>query len=157
MKELLDTWSSIYANHGGLRTSVSFLHVGGLLIGGGCAVASDFAVLAATRARTVAAWAEFQVPDRTHRLVVAGLLALFVSGMLLFAADVDTFWHSRVFWLKMGLVVLLLANGVLLLVAERQLQLGHPRGFTRLRNTACASLALWLATTLAGAALPNIG
>ena len=27
MKELLDTWASIYANHGGLRTSVAFLHV----------------------------------------------------------------------------------------------------------------------------------
>jgi hypothetical protein len=155
MKEFFETWASIYANHAALRTTVAFVHVGGLLVGGGCAVAADLAVISATP--TLLPRAEFQPSAQTHRLIFAGLAALSISGLLLFAADVDTFWHSRVFWLKMALVVVLLANGTLLLIAERQVRLGHPRGLVRFRNTALVSLVLWLLTTLAGAALPNIG
>ncbi len=89
--------------------------------------------------------------------MAAGLVAIFISGLLLLAADVDTYWHSRVYWLKMALVALLLANGAFLMIAERQLQLGHPKAWARLRNAAHASLSLWFRTTLDGAALPNIG
>ena len=156
-RELLELWASVYANHGALRTAVGFVHLGGLLLGGGCAVAGDLATIAAGRTPSVASQVELQGLERTHRLVAAGLTVVLVSGLLLFAADIDTYWHSRVYWLKMGLVVLLVANGALLVTAERQLRLGHPKGRDRLRNAARASLALWFVTTLAGAALPNIG
>ena len=157
MKELLEVWASVYANHGALRTAVAFVHVGGLLIGGGCAVASDLMTMAAARARSFSGHGQLELLARTHRVVVAGLAAIFISGLLLFAADLDTYWYSRVYWLKMALVVLLLANGAFLLTAERQARLGHPAAWARLRNAARASLSLWFLTTLAGAGLPNIG
>ncbi len=77
--------------------------------------------------------------------------------MLLFAADVETFLYSRIFWLKMGLMVLLLLNGAMLLAGERQVIRGEARAWARLHLAAVASLVLWFLTTLAGAALPNIG
>jgi len=53
--------------------------------------------------------------------------------------------------------VLLLANGALLLAGERQAKRGEPRARARLQYAATVSLLLWFLTTLAGAALPNIG
>ena len=64
---------------------------------------------------------------------------------------------SRIFWLKMALVVLLLVNGVLILAGERQVERDAPRAWTRLHATATASLVLWFVITLAGVALTNIG
>jgi hypothetical protein len=75
----------------------------------------------------------------------------------MFGADVDTFLTSTVFWIKMGLMLLLMANGAILLRAERQVHHGDQTAWTRLTFTATASLALWFLTTLAGTALPNIG
>jgi CheY-like chemotaxis protein len=93
----------------------------------------------------------------THRLVLLGLAALTVSGVLLFAADADTFLWSKIFWLKMGLLALLLTNGALMQRRERQVLRDAPGAWPRLRRTAIVSLVLWFVTTLAGAALPNIG
>ena len=96
---------------------------------------------------------------RTHALVLAGLIVLAVSGVLLLAADFDTYWHSRIFWLKMGLIGLLVANGALLLRAERRLRGGERSAWIAMYRTTTASLVLWALTTLAGAALPkkNVG
>ena len=151
----LDTWVSLYANHPALRTGIEFAHIGGLVAGGGSAIAVDLATISAARAGSAAGMT--QLLSRTHRIVVAGLAALAVSGLLLFAADVETFLYSRIFWLKMGLMVLLLANGALLLRREHQMRQGEPRAWMRLHHAAVASLVLWCLTTLAGAALPNIG
>jgi hypothetical protein len=75
---------------------------------------------------------------------------------LLFGADVSTFLHSTVFWVKMGLVGLLVGNGALLLVAERRARLGVAGSWGRLHALAVSSLALWTVTTLIGTALPNL-
>jgi len=155
--QLLASWSAIYSNHSALRTAVEFVHIGGLLAGGGCAVAADLATISSARDGSVARATELEVLKRTHALVVGGLVALFTSGVLLFAADVDTYFYSRVFWLKMALVAALLSNGILLLLGERRIKRGDPRAWKHLHATAVASLILWFLTTLAGAALPNIG
>ena len=57
----------------------------------------------------------------------------------------------------MGLIVLLLVNGSLLLRMERRAARGEPGAWARLHVAAMISLAVWTVTTLAGAALPNIG
>jgi hypothetical protein len=154
-------WSSLYANHAALRTAVEFTHIGGLLAGGGCAITADLATLSAVAVRDGAGAGARSAPldllQRTHRLVVSGLIALFVSGALLLAADVETYWFSRIFWLKMGLIGVLLANGALLVRREREARRGSDQAWAQLHRTALVSLALWFATTLAGAALPNIG
>lgn len=157
LAHVLEAWVSLYANHSALRTGIEFVHIGGLVAGGGCAITADLATITAARAGSATATTRLQLLKRTHQIVVGGLAALAFSGLLLFAADVETFLYSRVFWLKMGLMVLLLANGALLLLRERQVKRGAARAWTRLHHTAVASLVLWFLTTLAGAALPNIG
>lgn len=157
VRQLVESWGSLYANHAALRTTIEFVHIGGLVAGGGCAMTADLATITATREGGAARTTLLNLLRRTHRFIVLGLVALFVSGALLFAADVETFWYSRVFWLKMALIVVLLVNGVLLLRVERQAQQGDARSWARLHYTAAASLVLWFLTTLAGAALPNIG
>jgi uncharacterized membrane protein len=154
---MLETWVSFYSTHAALRSAVGFIHVGGLLAGGGCAITADLATISAARDNLAAQITELRVLKRTHELVAAGLVALLVSGVLLFAADVDTYLYSRLFWIKMGMVVMLVVNGLLLLAAEKRVRAGDARGWNRLHYTAVTSLVLWFLTTLIGAALPNIG
>lgn len=155
LSHLLESWNSLYANHAALRTGIEFMHIGGLVAGGGCAITADLATIRS--ARSAARAMELHLLKRTHLIVALGLILLFISGLLLLAADVETYWHSRIFWLKMSLIVLLLMNGTLLLLGERQVKGGDARAWARLHYTAMASLVLWFLTTLAGAALPNIG
>src|SRR5471030_2154696 len=124
LSHLLESWISLYANHATLRTGIEFLHIGGLVAGGGCAITADLATITAARQGSATRTVQLQLLDRTHRIVVLGLAALVVSGLLLFGADVQTFLYSRIFWLKMGLMVLLLINGALLLQGERQVRRG---------------------------------
>lgn len=155
LRHALDLWASMFANHPVLRTGIDFLHVGGILGGGGAAVAADR--MALSTARTIDSAESLDSFRDTHRVVLAGIVATVISGFLLLAADADTFLHSRIFWTKMALFLLLLGNGRQLLRAERRARAGDPRGGRRLRALAAASLALWFLTTLAGAALPNLG
>jgi uncharacterized membrane protein len=155
--QVLTWWSALYANHAALRTGVEFLHIGGLVVGGGCAIAADLATLRAHPEGATARTVQLRLLDQTHRVVLLGLVALTVSGALLFAADLDTFLTSKIFWLKMVLFMLLLLNGLLVRLGERQVRRDEPGAWRRLRRTARVSLWLWLLTTLVGAALPNIG
>jgi len=154
--QLLDVWTSFYSNHALLRTTVGFAHVGGLMLGGGCAVAADLATIEAVREGPIGRSSQLHVLKRTHMIVVIGLTALVVSGLFLFAADADAFLHSRIFWVKMGLMGTLLINGVAMLSGEQRVLRGDPRAWTRLHAIAVSSLLLWFLTALAGAALPNI-
>jgi hypothetical protein len=157
MKALLDIWASVYANHSALRTAVEFLHVAGLVGGGGYAIVVDRSTLSAARATGAVRSVQLSTIRDAHRIVIGGLIVLFVTGVLLFAADIDTFLASRVFWLKMGLVALLLGNGAIMRMAQQQAERGAVRAWSRLRTTAALSLLLWFLTILAGTALPNIG
>jgi hypothetical protein len=156
VSQILESWTSIYANHGALRTAIEFVHIGGLVAGGGCAIAADLATITAARAGAERA-TQLQLLQKTHRIVILGLVALTISGLLLFGADVETFAYSRVFWLKMALLVVLLGNGALMQRGERRVQRGESGAWSQLHRTATISLVLWFFTTLAGAALPNIG
>lgn len=93
----------------------------------------------------------------THRIVIVGLGAVIASGILLFAADTGTYLTSRLFWVKMALLALLLVNGAVLVRVEQRAGSGDERAWDTLRHTAAVSLALWFLTTLAGAGLPNVG
>jgi hypothetical protein len=155
LQHALGLWASVFSNHASLRTAIDFLHVGGLLGGGGCAVAADRTAIRAAR-HTRPPFQALDSFQHTHRFVLAGLVAMVASGVLLAAADADTFIHSRVFWVKMGLFALLLVNGRQLLRAERASRAGDARAVRRLGAFAVASLTLWFLTTLAGTALTNL-
>jgi hypothetical protein len=161
-----EPWKTVYGDSKALATAVVFAHLGAMLVGGGLAFAADRATLRLLRG--------VRVPSRddaargladlgaTHRPVVAALAVMFVSGVLLFLSDVETFWGSAVYWIKMALVAALLVNGFLMTRAESALERAVASGATpdasvwsRLRVNAVASAALWLATLLAGVALAN--
>ena len=48
LREIADTWASIYSNSAALRSGVSFAHLGGLVASAGPAIAADRALLRAT-------------------------------------------------------------------------------------------------------------
>jgi uncharacterized membrane protein len=92
---------------------------------------------------------------RVHAVVLAGLALSFASGVLLFLSDVDEFLGSPFFWVKLGLVGVLLANGFMMNRTERALAGGGNETalWARLRTISLLSLVLWIATTLAGVVL----
>ena len=154
---LVDNWTSFYTDHAMLRSAIAFIHVGGLMLGGGCAITADLATIEAVREGPIGRSTQLHVLRRTHTIVVTGLVALVVSGLLLFAADAQTFLHSKLFWAKMALMATLIFNGLFMLLGERAVQRGGTaRAWRNLHNLALASLVLWFLTTLAGAALPNV-
>jgi hypothetical protein len=149
-------WSTVYSGSPVLRTFVAFVHIAGLVGGGGAAVVADRATLKATRGGRCVTREQIDAIHNTHRIVIAGLAAVIVSGVLLFAADVATYAPSKLFWIKMGMVAVLMINGALLVRVGRG---GRPLGQgsrRTMRWTAGISLALWFLITLAGAGLPNI-
>ena len=161
MRELIsggiESWASFFANHGIIRTLVGFMHVGGLLASGGCAVAADRATLLARRLGLTERRLQLGSLKGLHRIVIAGLALIVISGVLMFASDFETYLYSKLFWTKMALFGLLLGNGALLIRAEHQAEGGSVQAWSWLILTSKASLALWFLTTLAGSGLLNIG
>ena len=157
MTALFQSWGSFYANHAVVRTLVAFVHVGALIAGGGLAVAADRAMLTTVVDDDWSRRALLETLQGTHRLVIASLAFITLSGLLLFASDFETFLYSRFFWIKMALVALLIINGLALWRAERRALGGDHSAWGMLRFTAIASVTLWFLTTLGGVARPNIG
>jgi len=157
LADAVASWTAWYSDSAVLRTTVTFAHIAGLVGGGGAAIVEDRAMLKALRQDDDTRRRRVEAQRLAHRVVLTGLAVGVASGALLFVADWDTYVHSRVFWLKMVLVTLLLGNGVMLTYAERAAVSRDPRAWLRLKRGAIVSLALWFLTTLAGAALPNVG
>ena len=161
--ELAAPWKDTYDNSTLLATSVIALHLTALLVGGGLAIAADRATL---RVPDVAAdERQRQVSElgAVHRPVLAALTILFVTGIALTAADLETYIASPVYWIKFAFIVLLLANGLVMTRTERALggrdQLPAPVAqslWQRMRWSAWASIALWITTLVLGTALVNM-
>ena len=157
ISSFLENWTSFYSNHAAIRTFVGFFHVGGLVLGGGCAIAADRSILLASKRNTAEKSSQVEALRGTHRIVLISLGLVIASGLLLFAADSDNFLHSVLFWVKMGLMAALMINGFLLVRAERRAETDILGAWRTLTITSTVSVALWMLTTLAGAGLPNIG
>lgn len=154
-KDAIDAWASIYANSASVRAAVSFGHVGALLLGGGCAVAADLSILRAARRGVAAVHDEVVRLHGAHRIVITSLLVMIGSGVLLMASDLDAHVESTAFWIKMACVAALVANGALLVRASDRVDRSDTRAAQVMRAVSMTSLALWFATTLMGAVLPN--
>src|SRR5438477_2385508 len=97
-------WSRLYSDSKLLATLTTFVHVAGLLLGGGLALATDRATMRAIRTAVHDRAQHLDALASVHRVVVTGLAVSFLSGLLLFLADVKTFWDSWIFWTKIGLI-----------------------------------------------------
>jgi hypothetical protein len=152
-------WADLYNGSKPVQSIVTFGHFAGMMTAGGFALAADRATLRAAAASGAEQPRQLRELAGTHPIVVAALAVTALSGLLMFAADLENLVGTPAFWIKMALVGLLLANGWVMLKAERALEQGNPgdvRGWRRLRSAAIASLVLWFAVVLAGSILPNV-
>lgn len=150
-------WADFYNGSKVAQTTVTFGHFGGMMTAGGFALASDRSTLRAAAAQDGERIRHLRELSSIHPIVVAALTVTALSGLLMFAADLETLTVSAFFWIKMGLIAILLVNGYSMVRAERRLRLNpvDARQWSRLRIASLASLALWFAVVLAGSILPN--
>jgi hypothetical protein len=151
-----EPWATLYGGSTPLSVSLTFAHLGSMMVGGGLALAADRTVLRAGTPDTPAA--RLAVADAVgdvHRPVVAALVISAISGGLQLAADLETLAVSKVMWVKIGLLLLLGVNGFLMLRNEQGVReaAGAVPAFRALRVRAITSVVLWLAITLAGVGL----
>ena len=151
-------WADLYGDSNLLPTLVVFGHIAALVFAGGLAVTLDRATLRAVRGSLEDRTRQLGELAAAHRLIITGLALSAITGVLLFAADVETYFGALAFWIKMTLVATLLVNGYLMTRAEKRVRLSEaPDGAWRsLRRAAIASMVLWFATAFAGVALVNI-
>jgi uncharacterized membrane protein len=145
---LVQPWADLYSNNKLVSNAVMFVHLGGLLLGGGGAVAADRDTIRNSRtseAEQACHLADLRV---VHRIVMTGLLVTFLSGLLMLAGDLETLLGLTVFWVKMALIVLLLANGFIMTRVERTVRPGAAPNWPRLRAVSAISLVLWFAIVL---------
>ena len=162
----LQPWQSAYSNSKVIPAAVTSVHLMALLFGGGFAVAADRATLRVGRRGATDHATQLAELRAVHKPVLVALVALFGSGVLLATADLETFVSSPVFWVKLGLVAVLLLNGLVLERTESRLRNLSAAAIVparrvqslwrRLRRSAVCSLALWTATLVAGTLLVNI-
>jgi hypothetical protein len=154
---LVQPWSRLYSGSKLFPTLIVFGHIAALVFAGGLAVTLDRATLRAARGPAEFRWRQLDELARAHRLVLTGLALSLVTGILLFTADLETYFSSWIYWTKMTLIVLLLANGYLMTRAESRVRLApnaaDDEGWKRLRFTAVLSVFLWFAIAFAGVAL----
>ncbi|HVX39845.1 MAG TPA: hypothetical protein VHB25_09750 [Gemmatimonadaceae bacterium] len=156
---LLKPWADYYSDSKGAETIVQFLHIGGLLLAGGLAIAADRGTYRAMRFEDTDRRSHLREVAAVHRWVLTGLAVVIISGIALFASDVDTFFGSWIFWTKMGLVVLLLINGLVMTRAEAGLAVDPSASsphWKQMHRAAVTSLTLWFIITAFGVALVNL-
>lgn len=155
LADLAAPWQAYYADSKAASATVTFAHVGGMLLAGGLAIAADRQTLRASRDDAEGWGRQLAELAALHRPVVALLVVVVLSGVAMFLADVEELGSSVMCWAKMTLFAALLANGALMTRVEARLRLEarDAVAWDRLRLHAGASALLWLAITLAGVLL----
>jgi hypothetical protein len=151
--EAVSWWAVYYSDHQMVSLTVQYLHLAAILIGGGAAIAADREIFASARGndRDCRA-AAVAVVQHAHGVVVPALGVMLVSGVLMTMADWTTFVASPLFWIKMGLVGLLVANGAGLMAAGRRHDAGQPAHiWRRIVAASGVSFLLWLLILWMGA------
>jgi len=159
LTRLAEPWAHFYGHSKAASTIVTFLHIAPIVVGGGIAIALDRATLRLDVDDGPARERHLRELGLVHPIVLSSLALLLLSGLAMLAADLDTFLGSWVFWLKMALIVALLANGARMTRLERALAGAAGTAgdqWRRLRGIAVTSVILWLAITLAGVVLTNV-
>ncbi len=152
---LIARWAHLYEDNKLVSAGVTWVHLAGILLGGGAAVVADrealwFDPADEHRARDLARWRS------VHTWVIAGLALTFASGLLMLFSDLKTFLPAALYWIKMGLVVVLLGNGWIRLKAERRLEIGGDGALRAFRATSVVSLVLWFTILLLGMLLTTL-
>ncbi|HEU4996466.1 MAG TPA: hypothetical protein VFT29_16735 [Gemmatimonadaceae bacterium] len=158
--QLFEPWAHLYSDSKVLPTVVVYAHIASLLFSGGLAVTIDRGTLRALRADDDERHRHLEDLSAAHRIVVAGLALSAITGLMLFTADLETYFVSPIFWTKAALIGVLLWNGYSMVRTERRIRAASDDAgalWKRLRTAAIVSLLLWFAIPLLGVALVNLG
>jgi hypothetical protein len=153
---LCEPWATLYGNSTVLSVLLTFIHLGAMMVGGGLALSADRLVLATPAGGGTSARSDaLRGVAQAHRPVVIALVCSAISGGLQLAADLEALAVNRVMWVKFGLLLALLINGLMMLRDERLLvsNAAHPTALTALKRRAVTSAVLWFAILLAGVGL----
>ena len=161
-----EPWRRVYAHSPLLSTLILFGHLGGLFAAGGLTVAAERATLRLDPSDERDRRRHLTDLERLRRPVWIAFVVALISGALLFLADVEAFALSPIFWTKMALVALLLANSVYTArldtaLRRDQSEPGAQRAdrrsgrWRRRRAGAVASAVLWFGLVLVGTALAS--
>ena len=162
-----EPWRQLYAHSPLLSTLILFGHLGGLFAAGGLTVAADRATLRLDPSSELDRRRHLTDLARLQRPVGISFMLALLSGALLFLADVEAFALSPIFWTKMALVALLVANAVFTarldaaLRREEAADGAQPdtgvrsRHWRRRRAGAVTSAVLWFGLVLVGTALAS--
>lgn len=142
LASLFSSWSSYYGDHQAVSVTIRSLHLLALVVGGGAAVTADRRVLASRRSALLTDALAYM--HRSHRIVIAAFAVIVATGLLMALADVSTYSVSTLFWTKMALVALLVANGGVLTFAGRHAATAESPWRRRLIAASAISLVLWL-------------
>jgi len=156
LASLTQPWADLFGGSNLLQGLVTFLHIGGMLVAGGLALASDRSTFRVSGRPPQIRREHIAELGAVHGPVLWALAVVLASGAALVLADVETFLPSWFFWLKMGVVAVLLVNGLTLRRAERRLveEPGSDGAWQRLRWAAGRSVILWGVVVLLGVLLP---
>ncbi len=145
-------FAKVYGHSKVLSIGTTYLHIASMLGAGGLAISADKGALSMTRDAPGEVTRHVASQRALHRWVIAGLTLSAVSGVMMFASDVETFATSLLYWSKMSGVALLLGNGLLLQRAEKSLSAdpSDVKALGKLRVSAGLSLALWFVVALLG-------
>jgi hypothetical protein len=155
---VVQPWADFYSHSKVTSAAVIWVHLGALLTGGGLAIASDRVVLRLRGADVAERTRMLRDFATVHRPIVTALAVSVLSGLAMMLSDVKTFLVSPVYWTKMGLILLLLANGYGVMRSEQRLAADPVPAnalWKRLSFGAVASITLWFSTMLAGVMLMN--
>ncbi len=155
LAKVAEPWAKMYGDYKSVSAGVLFLHLVPLIIAAGAAFMADRDTLRVARAAADERSRQITELASIHRVVLFGLTLSFISGILMFLSDVETFVGSVFLWIKLAFVALLLVNGLIMTRTEKSLA-ADPQSdalWSRMRAIAIMSAALWLLTTLAGVVL----
>ncbi|MEO5818462.1 MAG: hypothetical protein ABIT20_24535 [Gemmatimonadaceae bacterium] len=152
---LAEPWAKIYGDFKAVSAGVLFLHLVPLIVAAGAAFMADRDTLRLSRSAPADRERQLRELGSIHRVVLFGLTMSFLSGVLMFLGDVETFLGSIFLWIKLSLVALLLVNGLMMARTEKALatDVQSDALWGRMRTIALMSATLWLLTTLAGVVL----
>ncbi len=156
-------WNVLFAHSKLVAGSVTGAHILALMFGGGFAIGADRLTLRVDPSNEHAMATQLRDVRDIHAPVVTALFVLVVTGIALALSDVETFFPSVWFWLKLTLVTLVIVNGAMLRATERRLAAAAARdvpvtvaAWSRMRFFAWSSVVLWTTTAVAGIVLSNI-
>jgi hypothetical protein len=159
LAEIAKPWTRFYSKSDVAQTLVLFTHLAGMLGGGGVAIAADRAMWKARTATDEVRARLLAEVDAAHRPVLIGIAMAGVSGVLMTAADVETYVPSLLWWGKMAAFALLLANGAWLQSMEqraRRTPATMAAAWPRVALASKFSYVLWFAVVLGGVMLMNV-